>query len=99
MKNSDQLSNLEVRALSLIQVYKTFTAEQISEALGITWDEANDLLYHFQYSHDFVTPIQHHIKDTEFKMAEWKNEDIIAAISETMNLDSSVIKQRVAVES
>lgn len=48
----DSLTPQEERALALVTVYKTVTAEQIGQAMGITWQEADKILLrlHFTFS-------------------------------------------------
>ena len=50
--NDYRLTPQEEQVMTLLRVYRTVTAEQIGEAMGITWQEANRILLrlHFVYS-------------------------------------------------
>ncbi len=49
-----ELTPLEKKIITLCEVYKTVTAEQIAEALKIEWAEADQILYHLELTHQLI---------------------------------------------
>lgn len=49
------MTDLELRVLTLVRVYKTVTAEQIAESLNITWEEAYTILCRLSFAYSAVT--------------------------------------------